>query len=79
MARQRVSRREAIKGSVALGLALFASPVRAAAPEPVAITPQLIDSAKREGKVVLYSAMDLPVGEKLGNAFQAQFPGAHRL
>ena len=75
MARQRVSRREAIKGSVALGLALFASPVRAAAPEPVAITPQLIDSAKREGKVVLYSAMDLPVGEKLGNAFQAQFPG----
>ncbi len=75
MARRKLSRRDAIKGSAALGLALFASPVKAAAPEPVAVTPQLIEAAKREGKVVLYSAMDLPVGEKLGNAFQAQFPG----
>jgi iron(III) transport system substrate-binding protein len=75
MARRKLSRREAIKGSAALGFAVFASPLKAATPEPVAITPQLIDAAKREGKVVLYSAMDLPVGEKLGNAFQAQYPG----
>lgn len=75
MARRKLSRREAIKGSAALGFSVFAASVRAAAPEPVAITPQLIEAAKREGKVVLYSAMDLPVGEKLGNAFQAQFPG----
>ena len=75
MTRRKISRREAIKGSAALGFALFASPTKAAAPEAVAITPQLIDAAKREGRVVLYSAMDLPVGEKLGNAFQAQFPG----
>src|SRR5579871_2451444 len=75
MTRRKLSRREAIKGSAALGLTLFASPLNAAAPEPVAITPQLIEAAKREGKVVLYSAMDLPVGEKLGNAFQAQFAG----
>src|SRR5579871_168876 len=75
MTRRKLSRREAIKGSAALGLTLFASPLNAAAPEPVAITPQLIEAAKHEGKVVLYSAMDLPVGEKLGNAFQAQFPG----
>jgi iron(III) transport system substrate-binding protein len=75
MARRKLSRREAIKGSAALGFSVFAASVRAAAPEPVAITPQLIEAAKREGKVVLYSAMDLPVGEKLGNAFQVQFPG----
>jgi len=75
MARRNLSRRDAIKGSAALGFSLFAAPVRAAAPEPVVITPQLIEAAKREGKVVLYSAMDLPVGEKLGNAFQVQFPG----
>src|ERR1700742_2079278 len=68
-------RRETIKGSVALGFAVFPSPLKAAAPEPVAITPQLIEAAKREGKVVLYSAMDLPVGEKLGKAFEAQYPG----
>jgi iron(III) transport system substrate-binding protein len=75
MTRQKHSRREVIKGAAALGFTLFASSVRAQAPEPVAITPQLIDAAKREGKVILYSAMDLPVGEKLGNAFQAQYPG----
>ncbi|HET7886836.1 MAG TPA: extracellular solute-binding protein [Bradyrhizobium sp.] len=75
MTRRKLSRREAIKGSAALGLTLFASPLKAQAPEPVAITPQLIDAATREGKVVLYSAMDLPVGEKLGNAFQARYQG----
>src|SRR4029077_19626879 len=75
MKRRKLSRREAIKGSAALGFALFASPLKAAAPEAVAITPQLIDAARREGKVVLYSAMDLPVGEKLGNAFQTQYQG----
>jgi iron(III) transport system substrate-binding protein len=75
MTRRKFSRRKVIKGSVALGLSLFASPLKAAAPEAVAIAPQLIDAAKQEGKVVLYSAMDLPVGEKLGNAFRAQYPG----
>ncbi|HSZ96813.1 MAG TPA: iron ABC transporter substrate-binding protein, partial [Bradyrhizobium sp.] len=75
MTRRKFSRRGIIKGSAALGFAVFASPLKAAAPEPVAITPQLIDAARREGKVVLYSAMDLPVGEKLGNTFQAQYPG----
>jgi iron(III) transport system substrate-binding protein len=75
MAQRKLSRRETIKGSAALGFALFAAPLRAAAPEPVAITPELIAAAKREGKVVLYSAMDLPVGERLRDAFQAQFAG----
>ena len=75
MTRQKLSRRGLIKGSAALGFSMFASPLKAEAPEPVAITPQLIDAAKREGKVVLYSAMDLPVGEKLGTTFQTQYPG----
>src|SRR5206468_7082019 len=63
------------KGSAALGLTAFAAPLKAAAPEPVAITPELIEAARKEAKVVLYSAMDLPVGEKLGKAFEAQYPG----
>ncbi len=75
MTRRKFSRRRLITGSAALGFSLFASPLKAAAPEAVAITPELIEAAKQEGKVVLYSAMDLPVGEKLGNAFQAQYPG----
>ncbi|MBR1141692.1 substrate-binding domain-containing protein [Bradyrhizobium sp. AUGA SZCCT0431] len=74
--RKHINRRDIIKGSAALALGtVFASPVRAQAPEPVAINPGLIEAAKKEGKVVLYSSMDLPVGEKLGKAFEAAYPG----
>jgi hypothetical protein len=73
--RKRISRRDVIKGSAALGLTAFAAPPKAAAPEPVAITPGLIEAARKEAKVILYSSMDLPVGEKLGKAFEAQYPG----
>jgi iron(III) transport system substrate-binding protein len=73
---RKVSRRRILKGSTALALgAVFASPARTEPPPSVAITPQLIEAAKKEAKVVLYSAMDLPVGEKLGKAFEAQYPG----
>jgi iron(III) transport system substrate-binding protein len=76
MKRRNLSRRDMLKSSAALALgAVFASPARAAAPPPEAITPQLIEAAKKEGKVVLYSSMDLPVGEKLGKAFETQYPG----
>jgi ABC-type Fe3+ transport system substrate-binding protein len=76
MRQLRPSRREIIKGSAALALGtVFASPLRAAAPPAEAVTPALIEAAKKEGKVVLYSAMDLPVGEKLGKAFEAAYPG----
>src|SRR5882672_2450965 len=74
--KRRFSRRDLLKDSVALGLGtVFASPARAEAPPPVAITPALIEAAKKEGKIVLYSSMDLPVGEKLGKAFEAAYPG----
>jgi iron(III) transport system substrate-binding protein len=71
---RKLSRRAVIKGSAALGLTAFASPMRAETPEPVAITPALIDAARKEAKVILYSSMDLPVGEKLGKAFEAKYP-----
>src|SRR5213080_2126512 len=74
MKKQKFSRRDVLKGSLALGT-VFAAPVRAEAPPAEAITPQLIEAAKKEAKVVLYSAMDLPVGEKLGKAFETQYPG----
>src|SRR6195256_948064 len=73
--RKRLSRRDLIKGSAALGLTAFAAPVKAAAPEPVAITSELVEAARKEAKVILYSSMDLPVGEKLGKSFEAQYPG----
>src|SRR6266567_8947934 len=80
MKKRKLSRRDVLQGTLqasatlALGT-VFASPVRAQAPEPVAITPALIDAAKKEAKVILYSSMDLPVGEKLGKAFEAAYPG----
>src|SRR3954451_13525998 len=73
--RRRLSRRDFIKGSAALGLSAWATRVMAAAPAPVSITPDLVEAAKKEGKVILYSSMDLPVGEKLGKAFEVQYPG----
>src|SRR5215510_2775218 len=76
MKRHSPSRRDVLKGGGALALGtMFAAPARAAAPPAEAVTPQLIEAAKKEGTVVYYSSMDLPVGEKLGKAFEAAFPG----
>ena len=77
--RKKLTRRDVIKASAALGLSALgtsalATRVLAAGPAPVAITPELVDAAKKEGKVILYSSMDLPVGEKLGKAFEAKYP-----
>jgi iron(III) transport system substrate-binding protein len=74
--RKPISRRDVLKGSAALAAGImFASPARAVAPEPSAITPDLVAAAKKEGTLVFYSSMDLPVGEKLGKAFEAAYPG----
>jgi iron(III) transport system substrate-binding protein len=75
LARFGFSRRALLKGSAAAAVGVFAAPLRAAAPEPARITPELIAAAKKEGKVVYYSAMDLPVGERLAKAFEARYPG----
>jgi iron(III) transport system substrate-binding protein len=72
--RKAVTRRDIIKGSAALGFTAFAAPSKAAAPEATAITPDLVEAARKEAKVILYSSMDLPVGERLGKAFEAKYP-----
>jgi len=76
MKKRSLSRRDVLRASTALAFGpLFAAPARAQAPPAVAITPELIEAARRETKVILYSSMDLPVGEKLGKAFETQYPG----
>jgi iron(III) transport system substrate-binding protein len=76
MIHSHVSRRTVLKASVAIGATtLFAQPLKAAAPAPETITPALIEAAKKEGKVVFYTAMDLQFAERLGKAFEAKFPG----
>ena len=74
------SRRDLLKASSALaagaaGGTVFAEPLRAATPPAEAITPALIEAAKKEGKVVFYTAMDLAFAERLGRSFEAKFPG----
>ena len=71
------SRRDVLKGTTALAIGgvVFAEPVRAAAPPPSAITPALIEAAKKEGKVAFYTAMDLQFAQRLGKAFEAKYPG----
>jgi iron(III) transport system substrate-binding protein len=74
---RRISRRHVVQG---LSAATAAGPwlstrVLAAAPPPSAVTPQLIEAAKKEGKVVWYTAVDLPVAERIAKAFEAKYPG----
>src|ERR1700682_2797551 len=75
MRKARCSRRHVLKGSTALALTAFASPIGAAAAEASAITPQLIEAAKKEGKVVWYTSVDLPLAEKVAKSFEAKYPG----
>src|SRR5450631_3002196 len=75
MAAGTFSRRDLLKASGAAALTVFASPLRAAAPEPTAITPALIDAATKEGQIIHYTSTDLPLAEKLAKAFEAKYPG----
>jgi iron(III) transport system substrate-binding protein len=76
MNNRKPSRRDILKGSTALALGtVFAAPARAEAPPAEAITPQLIEAAKKEGQVVWYTAVDLSVAEKIAGAFKAKFAG----
>jgi iron(III) transport system substrate-binding protein len=72
---RKLSRRSILKGSGALALSVWAQPARPAAPPPEAITPELIAAAKKEGKVVWYTSIDLSAAERIAKSFEARFPG----
>ncbi len=59
----------------ATALLPFGARVLSAAPPPEAITPALIEAAKKEGKVSYYTAMDLSVAEPVARAFESKYPG----
>jgi len=75
MRQRKFSRRDLLKGSTAAAFTLHAAPLRAAPPPADAISPALIEAAKKEGKLTFYTAMDLPFAERLGKTFEAKFPG----
>jgi iron(III) transport system substrate-binding protein len=69
------SRRDVLKTSVAAIGTVFAQPLKAAAPEATPLKTDLIEAARREGKIAFYSALELNVSEKLARAFEAKYPG----
>ena len=74
------TRRDTLKGAAALASAtMLAAPVRAQvtakAPPASAITPALIEAARKEGKVVWYTSIDLAAAERVAKTFEAKFPG----
>jgi iron(III) transport system substrate-binding protein len=76
MRRSRFSRRDVLKGAGAAAAAtVFASPLSAAAPPATVITPELIAAAQKEGKVIYYTSIDLPLAEKIAKSFEAKYPG----
>jgi iron(III) transport system substrate-binding protein len=73
---RKLSRRKVLIGSSALvaGAAL-STRVVSAAPPASAVTPALFEAAKKEGKVVWYTSIDLKLSEAIGKAFEAKYPG----
>jgi iron(III) transport system substrate-binding protein len=59
----------------ALALAIGSGVAAAAPPEPAPVTPQLVEAATREGKVVLYTAIDIKVAQGLAKNFEQKYPG----
>src|SRR5262245_44085256 len=74
MRKKTMSRRTLLQASAGIaGYALTTRVVSAA--ETSTITPQLIDAAKKEGKLSFYTAVDLQVAEKIAKSFEARYPG----
>jgi iron(III) transport system substrate-binding protein len=70
------SRREVLGASMGSAAgALFTEPSRAAAIPPSAVTPELIEAARKEGKLSYYAAIEINVAERLGKLFEAKYPG----
>ena len=73
---KRLSRRGLLKSSAALAAASMLPRVSvAAAPPASSVTPELIAAAQKEGKVVWYTSVDLPLAERVSKAFEAKYPG----
>jgi len=76
MTKRDPSRRALIKSAGGLATTLaFPARVLSQAPAAEAITPALIEAAKKEGKVNFYTAMEINIAQQFSKAFEAKFPG----
>jgi iron(III) transport system substrate-binding protein len=70
----RPDRRLFALAALAVALAMQTLPA-AALPEATPVTPALVEAAKKEGKVVFYTAVDVEAAEKVAAAFRQKYPG----
>src|SRR4029078_7900060 len=70
-----ITRRCLLKQSAPLVLSGVAPRVAVAQTPPAsAPTPELVAAAEKEGRVVWYTSVDLPVAEKIARAFEVKHP-----
>ena len=60
---------------IAGAFSLLFGPAFPAPPQPSPVTPELIEAARKEGKIVYYTAIDLKVAQQLAKAFEQKYPG----
>jgi iron(III) transport system substrate-binding protein len=71
----KLSRRDVLRASTALATgAVYAEPLSAGAPEPTPLSPAMIEAARKERTLAFYTAMEIPIAERLSNAFEAKYP-----
>jgi iron(III) transport system substrate-binding protein len=56
-------------------LSVFAGREAIALPQASPVTPELVDAARKEGKVSFHTAVDVEVAEKVAASFRAKYPG----
>lgn len=78
MNRKGPSRRHVIAMTGAAAGAAALPPIayaQAQRPQPTKITPELIEAAKKEGKVNYYTSVEIKVAERVAKAFETKYPG----
>lgn len=74
---KQISRRRVLAGTAATvgALGSWSRVAVGSSPPASKLTDELVAAAQKEGKVVWYTAVDLPVAEKVSKAFEAKYPG----
>src|SRR3954454_21101125 len=75
MRRRRLKQFHARALAAAAGLSAFIACEAAALPPATPVTPELVEAARKEGKVSFYTSVDVEVAEKVAAAFKAKYPG----
>src|SRR5258707_16587 len=73
----KLTRRRMLQASAAaaVGTIVPSAKVLAQAPPAEQVTPELIKAAQKEGRVVWYTSLDLPVAERVAKQFTTRYQG----